>query len=180
MTEQNRSQSRSVYVLDTSAFVAGFDPFALGDLQVTVPLVEEEIQRNNMIKTRFYVAVESGKIKIKQPRDISENLAKASAGKVGDSFKLSKVDMQLLSLALELKAEGYTPQIVSDDYSIQNVAVKLGIKFTSLSTFGIKKLIEWVIYCPACYKQYAADCNFKKCQICGTELKRKPKRQNKI
>ncbi|MDD3792949.1 MAG: hypothetical protein PHY74_07435 [Candidatus Bathyarchaeota archaeon] len=180
MTQQDRSRSSSVYVLDTSAFVAGFDPFALADLQVTVPLVEEEIQRNNMIKTRFYVAVESGKIKIKQPKDISENLAKVSASKVGDAFKLSKVDMQLLSLALELKSEGHTPQIVSDDYSIQNVAVKLGIKFTALSTFGIKKLIEWVIYCPACYKQYAADCKFKKCQICGTELKRKPKRQKKI
>ena len=51
--------------------------------------------------------------------------AKASASKAGDFHKLSEADMQLLSLALQLKAEGYTPKIVTDDYSIQNVAKQL-------------------------------------------------------
>ncbi len=56
-------------VLDTSAFLAGFDPFSLSEEQVTVPKVEEEIRRNSMIKVRFETAVESGKLKVKAPSE---------------------------------------------------------------------------------------------------------------
>lgn len=166
---------KHIIVLDTSAFLAGYDPFASATEQVTVPKVEEEILRNSMIKMRFQTAVESGKVKIKAP--IHDGGAKAQANKVGDSFKLSETDMQLLSLALELKEQGYTPQIVTDDYSIQNVAKQLDIEFSALATLGIKRQLEWIRYCPACYKQYPADSKFKECQVCGTELKRKPKKK---
>ena len=179
MKTQANDHYLRVIVLDTSAFLAGFDPFSLGDEQVTVPKVEEEILRNSMIKMRFQTAVESGKVKVKAPTEEFTKEAKASASKVGDSFKLSEADMQLLALALELKAQGYTPQIVTDDYSIQNVATQLDMEFLALATFGIKRLLEWIRYCPACHRQYPADCKFKECQVCGTELKRKPKRQQK-
>ena len=176
MSEPNE-QCRRVVVLDTSAFLAGYDPFGASTEQVTVPKVEEEILRNSMVKMRFQTAVESGKVKVRAPSQEFSVAAKASACKVGDSHKLSEADMQLLSLALELKEQGYTPQIVTDDYSIQNVAKQLGIEFLALATFGIKRLLEWIRYCPACHKQYPANSKFKECQICGTELKRKPRRQ---
>jgi UPF0271 protein len=95
---------------------------------------------------------------------------------MGDSYLLSKADTQLLALCLELKSEGYTPQIVTDDYSIQNVATQMGVEFLALATFGIKRLLEWVRYCPACHKEYRVDCSTKECLICGTPLKRKPRR----
>jgi UPF0271 protein len=179
MTIPNDSQLKRVVVLDTSAFLAGFDPFSLGIEQVTVPKVEEEILRNSMVKMRFETAVESGKVKVKAPTQKFSDAAKAYASKVGDSFKLSEADMQLLALALELKAAGYTPQIVTDDYSIQNVATQMGIGFLALATFGIKRLLEWIRYCPACHKEYPPNCKTKECQICGTELKRKPRRTAK-
>jgi len=175
MSEPNE-QCRRIVVLDTSAFLAGYDPFAASTEQVTVPKVEEEILRNSMVKMRFQTAIESAKVKVRAPTQEFSVAAKASASKVGDSFKLSEADMQLLSLALELKEQGYAPQIVTDDYSIQNVAKQLGIEFLALATFGIKRLLEWIRYCPACYKTYSADSKFKECQVCGTELKRKPKR----
>lgn len=171
------SQNRRIIVLDTSAFLAGYDPFSQSDEQVTTPKVEEEILRNSMVKLRFQTAVESGKVKIQAPN--SDAAAKAHATKAGDTFKLSETDMQLLSLAFELKEQGYTPQIVTDDYSIQNVAKQLGIQFNALATLGIKRQLEWIRYCPACYKQYPADSKYKECQVCGTELKRKPRRQPK-
>lgn len=177
MTTPVDSQCRRVVVLDTSAFVAGFDPFSISVEQVTVPKVEEEILRNSMVKMRFETAIESGKVKVKAPTQESSNKAKAFASKVGDSFKLSDADMQLLALALELKAEGYAPQIVTDDYSIQNVATQMKIEFLALATFGIKRLLEWIRYCPACHREYPANCKTKECQVCGTELKRKPRRQ---
>lgn len=179
MENPQSTPCRRVIVLDTSAFVAGFDPFSLGAEQVTVPKVEEEIRRNSMVKMRLEMAIESGKLKVKVPTQEAQVKAQASANKVGDTFKLSDTDKQLLALALELKDSGYTPQIVTDDYSIQNVATKMGIEFLSLATFGIKRLLEWIRYCPACHREYSADCKLKECQICGTELKRKPKRQRK-
>ncbi len=168
-----------VIVLDTSAFVAGFDPFSLGAEQVTVPKVEEEIRRNSMVKMRLEMAIESGILKVKAPTQEFQVKAEAFGNKVGDSSKLSETDKQLLALALELKAAGYIPQLITDDYSIQNVATKMGIDFLSLATLGIKRLLEWTRYCPACYKEYAANSKFKECQVCGTELKRKPKKQTK-
>lgn len=170
------SSCKRVIVLDTSAFVAGFDSFSLGDEQFTVPKVEEEIRRNSMVKMRLEVAIESGKLKVKTPAQEFAVKAEVSANKVGDTSKLSETDKQLLSLALEFKDAGYSPQIVTDDYSIQNVATQMGIEFLSLATLGIKRLLEWVRYCPACYKEYAADSKLKECLVCGTELKRKPKR----
>ena len=168
---------RRVIVLDTSAFLAGYDPFPATDEQVTVPKVEEEILRNSMVKMRFEAALESSKVKITAPSAEASATAKAEAGKAGDFHKLSETDIQLLSLATQLKTEGCSPQIVTDDYCIQNVAKQLGIEFSALATFGIKRQLEWVRYCPACYKQYPSESKFKECQVCGTQLKRKPKRQ---
>ncbi|MGD6806509.1 MAG: NOB1 family endonuclease [Candidatus Bathyarchaeia archaeon] len=168
---------RRVAVLDTSAFLAGYDPFSVAHEQVTVPKVEEEILRNSMVKMRFQTALESGKVKVRAPSQVAAAQVKVEAGKSGDYHKLSETDLELLSLALQLKTEGYNPQIVSDDYSIQNVAKKLGIEFSALATFGIKRQLEWVRYCPACFKQYPADSKFMDCQVCGTPLKRKPKKR---
>lgn len=166
-------------VLDTSAFLAGFDPFSISETQATVPKVEEEIRTNSMIWVRFKTAVENGKLRIKAPSEEALSKVKASAITVGDSFFLSETDMQLLALALELKAAGYRPNIVSDDYSIQNVATKRGIEFTALATFGIRRLLEWVRYCPACRREYAANYSSATCTVCGTELKRKPRKTSR-
>ena len=93
---------------------------------------------------------------------------------------LSEADMQVLALALELKSRGSTPLIVTDDYSIQNVANKIDVDFTALLTFGIKFRFKWILYCPACYRKYPQDYKFKVCEVCGTELKRKPKKKTRL
>ncbi|MCW4045530.1 MAG: DNA-binding protein [Candidatus Bathyarchaeota archaeon] len=171
--------SKRIMVLDTSAFLAGFDPLAVNEEQITVPNVQEEIRSNSMTALRFGTAVENGKLRIKAPDGESLNKAKSAANSVGDSYYLSETDTQLLALSLELKSAGYDPQIISDDYSIQNVAAKMGIDFAALATFGIRRLLEWVRYCPACHKEYAADAGAATCMVCGTQLKRKPRRTTK-
>ena len=176
MNPQANNPCKQAVVLDTSAFVAGFDPFSLSEEQVTVPKVEEEIRRNSMNKLRFETALENGRVKVKAPSQEFMNQIRTSSTKVGDWFKLSETDIELLALALELKATGYNPQIVSDDYSIQNVATQLNIEFSPLATFGIKRLLELIRYCPACYREYPANSSVKECKVCGTALKRKPRR----
>ena len=166
-------------VLDTSAFLAGFDPFSINEDQITAPRVEDEISANSMAWVRFKAAVENGKVKIRKPSEKHCSIVKASAKEVGDAFFLSDTDLQILALASELKAEGCKPQIVTDDYSIQNVATQLGIGFVSLATFGISRFLHWIRYCPACRRRYPADYKLKTCEVCGTALKRKPKKNTK-
>jgi UPF0271 protein len=167
-------------VLDTSAFIVGFDPFSVSEDQYTVPMLKEEIIEGSMPWVRFKTAVESGKLKVKKPSKAFMEKVKATATSIGETFFLSETDLQVLALALELKTSGYSPVIASDDYSIQNVANKMGIKFTSLATFGIRFQLKWVRYCPACRRKYPADYKSKKCKICGTELKRKSLRKSAL
>ena len=156
--------------------MAGFDPFKVREEQVVPPMVVEEVKRNAITLLRFSTAVESKRLKIFAPAQEFINDVGASATNLGDSFFLSDTDKQVLALALQIKAEGNIPKIVTDDYSIQNVATQLGLGFVSLSTFGIRRLLTWVRYCPACHRKYSANCKATECRICGTELKRKPMR----
>ncbi|MEM2319598.1 MAG: ribonuclease VapC [Candidatus Bathyarchaeia archaeon] len=164
-------------MLDTSAFVAGYDPLSTSEEQYTVPGVEDEVVENSMAWVRLKTALESGKLKVKMPKDSFLEKAKTSAVTVGDAYFLSEADLQVLALALQLKAEGFTPLVATDDYSIQNVARYLGIMHVSLATFGIRAFLKWVRYCPACRRKYPANYNLRTCEVCGTELKRKPLRE---
>ncbi len=177
MNDAESDECKRIIILDTSAFLAGFDPLSLNEEQATTPGVEEELRSNSMAKLRFNTAVENGKLKVKMPAQEFLNTIKASASKVGDSFLLSETDIQLLALAYELKSIGYTPQILTDDYSIQNVSKQMQIEFLALANFGIRRLLEWIRYCPACHKQYPVNSSFNECQVCGTALKRKPRRK---
>lgn len=166
-----------VAVLDTSAFIAGFDPFLISGEQYTVPKVKEEVAKNSMAGLRLKTAEESGKLQVKTPDKAFIDKAKASAILVGDKFFLSETDLQILAIALELKTQGRSVLIITDDYSIQNVANEMGIEFTSLATFGIRLHLQWLRYCPACHREYPADCKTTDCAVCGTKLKRKPLRK---
>jgi UPF0271 protein len=161
-------------VLDTSAFIASFDPLSVSEEQYSVPTVRDELIADTLPWVRFNAAVESGRLKIKMPSQSSLDWVKKSSKTVGDALSLSETDLQILALALELKDSGYSPSIVTDDYAIQNVAHQIGVGFTSLTTFGIRYRLYWILYCPACHRKYPADCKLKKCQVCGTTLKRKP------
>jgi UPF0271 protein len=163
-------------VLDTSAFVAGFDPFSVREELVAPPLVEEEVKRKPMTRLKFEMALESGRLSIFMPSKKYIEKVKICATTMGDSFFLSETDVQVLALALEIKTTGGAPQIVTDDYSIQNVGMKLDLNYIPLLTIGIKRVLVWVRYCPACHRTYPANYKSTECFICGTALKRKPKR----
>jgi UPF0271 protein len=154
--------------------IAGFDPLTVSEEQYTVPTVREELIADSLPLVRFSAAVESGKLKVKMPEESSVLKVKESSKTVGDMLYLSEADLHVLALALELKDAGNLPSIVTDDYSIQNVAHQIGVDFTSLMTFGIRFRFYWILYCPACHRKYPADYKLKKCKVCGTELKRKP------
>jgi len=169
-----------VIVLDTSAFIAGFDPLSATDEVYSVPAVERELASSSLPWTRFKTAIESGKLIVKTPSPTFLNRVNKSSKTVGDILFLSGVDLQVLALALELKNSGRSPLIVTDDYSIQNVANQMGVEFASLMTFGIRFRHHWIKYCPACYRKYPPDYKNETCEVCGTRLKRKPLRKTLV
>lgn len=173
-------REKRILILDTSAFIAGFDSLSVDDKQYSVPVVEKELVPNSLPWVRFKTAVDSGKIKLKAPSARFLNKVKESSKRVGDVLFLSKVDLQVLALALEQKKAGYDPLIVTDDYSIQNVANQMRVNFAPLTTFGIRFRLYWVLYCPACHKKYSSDYRSKTCEICGTKLKRKPLKKTTV
>jgi UPF0271 protein len=178
--EMGKLLKEKVIVLDTSAFIAGYDPLAVPNEQYTVPEVKNELTVESMPLIRFNAAIENGKVIMISPKEPFFQEILDASKKVGDMRYLSEADLQVLALALELKEKGLNPLVVTDDYSIQNVANKIGVKFSSLMTFGIKFRFKWILYCPACYHKYPPDYKFKSCEVCGTELKRKPKKKSRL
>ena len=148
--------------------------------QYTVTEVLDELKLESMPWVRLKAAIEKGKIEILKPKDVFFQEIMAMSKKVGDIKNLSLVDKKVLALALELKNKDLVPLIVTDDYSIQNVANKIHIEFNSLMTIGIKYRFNWILYCPACFRKYSYDYEYQVCEICGTKLKRKPKKRIRL
>jgi len=165
---------RRAIIVDTTVFIAGFDVYDLHDEVYSVPDVEKELTKSSIAKLRLNTAIRAGKLKLREPSVQALNKARKASREVGDLLSLSEADMKILALAVQLKNEGYTPQIITDDYSIQNVAKKLEVNYVSVMTYGIKFHLKWLLYCPACHKEYPPDYKFEKCETCGTKLKRKP------
>lgn len=169
-----------VVVLDASAFLAGFDPCSIKEPACVTPTVLEELPKGGPVASRVRVLQESGKLTVREPTGRSMRKVDEAATKVGDKMALSRADLQLLALALDLKEEGLEPVILTDDYSIQNVAHFLKIEFSPLSTLGISEALDWIVYCPACFKEYPSNSGVGLCEICGTKLKRKAVKKRKL
>jgi UPF0271 protein len=151
-------------VLDTSAIIYLQDFRKFGEIFTTDSVIREVKNRTAVMK------LSALNIKVMEPGKKSLNEVKKIAGKTGDLEKLSSTDLEVLALAKELNAT-----IVSDDYNVQNVAKKIGIKFISVFSRGIKQLFVWKKYCPSCGK-YSKD-ELKECPVCGARLKRIPRKK---
>ncbi len=159
-------------MLDTSALVMGLNPSALDVPTYSVPRVMDELIPDTLPYTRFSTSQESGRLTVKKPTVSSMRSVQGVSSKVGDVGVLSRADVEVLALTLDLKENGLSPVIVSDDYAIQNVAETLGVEHASLATFGITRKFDWIYYCPACFRRYSVE-DARACGVCGTRLKRK-------
>lgn len=160
--------------------IVGYNPLAVGDDQVTVPLVMDELRSDTTIWLRVAAAKECGMLRIVEPDASFVNKVKEYSTEIGDVRNLSDADRQVLAVALQLKEDGEVPIIISDDYSIQNVAARLGIEYHPLATFGIRYRFQWLLYCPACRRRFPQNYSSETCGFCGTQLKRKVLRKTPL
>jgi endoribonuclease Nob1 len=156
-----------IFILDASAFYTGFYRSINLKFYTTTRIMNEITHILNTSLT-LDLLISSGVLVVQDPLIESINKIITTAHHSGDIKKLSKADISILSLAYQLNET-----LVSDDYSIQNVAKFLKIKTISLGNKGIVKLRKWENFCKTCRKQYPS--NIKECTICGNPTKRKYK-----
>ena len=151
-------------ILDASAFYAGV-PFRSSNDCYTTSLVYDEIKHIKKNHDALGTLLETNRLKIREPDKESTNSAIMAAKDTGDFPQLSKQDISIIALCIEMNGE-----IISDDFAISNVVKNLGLKVSPIMTKGIKDVGKWVHYCPGCKTSHTSG---KECPMCGTPLKRK-------
>lgn len=151
-------------VFDASAFYAGI-PFASQEKGFTTSVVFDEIKHIKKNHEAINALVETKRLEILEPekRYVEKVLQKAK--EAGDFQRLSRADISIIALCLQLDAE-----LVTDDFSISNTAKHLDLKVIPIMTKGITRVVEWAYYCVGCQKSFP---RLSQCPICGNELKRK-------
>jgi len=108
-------------VLDAAAFINA--KFAEG---ITVPEVIDEL-KDFESRELAQARISEGKLRVLSPSKESLENAKKQA-----SPRLSRADLSVLALALELNEE-----IITDDYSLQASARRLGLRYRPVIFKGI-------------------------------------------
>lgn len=170
--------TRKVYVLDTSAIIEGYGMQFKAEHWIPPEVFNEVLGR--WPKTLLELMISIGRIRVKEPDEDSLKIVKEAARKTGDLQALSKADIASLALTLALKKMRRNPTLLTDDYSIQNVAESLKIKYASLASKGIRYKFNWLHYCPACKAKYSREEGLTICKVCGSTLKRKVLRKAKV
>ncbi len=145
-----------VYVIDSPAV---FLRKVHGEA-VTVPEVVDEILDD---ESRLYFSLKD--VRVEEAKEPYISRVISAAKKTGDIYKLSETDIKVLAKALEL-VNLRKAVLVTDDYSIQNVARTLGIEVEVVVQPGISKAFKWVKVCKGCGRRVDGDV----CPVCGSEV----------
>jgi UPF0271 protein len=160
---------KQFFIIDTSAILSG-KPIRLDNISiVTTPAVSNELSPGGRDFRTFELLKETG-LAIHAPSKEAINRVKKTAQETGDDSRLSLADIEIVALAIDINKESnQEATILTDDYSIQNIASTLQIKFQVFSQKGITKKFKWVSRCPGCKKQFNEIT--KICPVCGTITK---------
>lgn len=170
-----RAEHKRVYVLDTTAFIAKLPLYAPQDYEMytTRQVLEEVRDKDSLAGLELVLSI--NRIQVVSPSHKYVVRVRAEAVRHGLHTSLSETDVTVLALALELREESKADvAIVTDDYTVQNMAKLLGLDFTPLRTRGIKSVVTYTVQCPACgYVSTRLD--EQVCPVCGARLKRVPR-----
>lgn len=159
------------FVLDASALISGLAP---NKNCYTVMEIVNEIRDVNA-KTRVELSLSDGTLKVIEPRKAYCDAVRKEANASGDIQNLSENDIKLVALAMQLK-EKQDIVILTDDYSIQNIAQRLGLKFKSTTEGEIKNVFTWKRICRGCGREFKVEYTGK-CDICGTDTRKVAKKE---
>ena len=157
------------YILDTSAILSG-KFLNLDDAELfTTNSVSKEINPGGRDYQNFQFLKEKV-LTILSPSKKSVTYVKDKSADTGDIDRLSDTDLDILSLAYQLKNDNKDPIILTDDFSIQNVAEFLKLRYKGINQKIITKKLIWTYRCRGCGKKF--EDNIKICPICGANTKK--------
>lgn len=168
-----------IFVVDTSALVGKLSYAATEAQLATTPAVLDEMKRKKLDDV-VQTLLDSGKLRVIEPTISAIDVVTAAATKLGDLQYLSEPDQQLLALAIDLTKQGYQAVVLTDDYAVQNIASALSIRFSSVGERGIRETIKWKTYCPGCSRRFPKSTKGEECPQCGTPLKRRAVRKERL
>ena len=130
---------------------------------------------------RIKLAIELEKLILKNPSEYFIKLVEEKSKITGDINALSKTDLDLIALALELMNTTDNEIILyTNDYFMENLCSALNLKFKALFKNGIKSKIFFEVYCPYCKTIYKSEDLNRSCDRCGLKLKRRFLKNEKI
>lgn len=155
------------YVLDTSLLLGGQEPPRDGDWWTT-PEAAAEIKPGGRDARRYDNWLAVG-LQVREATPDSEELVEAAALKAGTLARLSVADLSLLALALEGKAT-----LVTDDHTMLDIAVRLGVPTRTVNTAGIAGTLDFRPRCTGCGRWFDAMPKAAECTVCGSPVKDRP------
>ncbi len=159
-------------VLDTTAFLAALPLMVYDATLYTTPSVVEEV-RDRESRMRLEAALLVNRVTIVEPRWRYRRRIEKKAVNLGLHTSLSRTDIDVAALALQLIDEGGSVEVITDDYALQNLLEHLGVAWLPLRTRGIVKAQKYIVKCPAC-GYISRKPGEKVCPVCGTPLQRQP------
>ncbi|MEF8848573.1 MAG: NOB1 family endonuclease [Candidatus Thermoplasmatota archaeon] len=168
----------TVFVLDTSAILSG-KPIDISEGKLISPIgVSKEIRPGGRTYRNFQFLKEK-KLRVRAPLEKNVEKIKEVSKKTGDLDRLSDTDLEVLALAYEIKKNRENKAVIlTDDYSIQNVACELSVDFENISQKRITKKFKWFYRCSGCGKKFKK--NVKRCPICGSKTKAQVEKKQDI
>lgn len=154
-------------VLDTSILLSG-RPLPLDRELWVPPRVLEEVTGRGRDRRGVDYALET-RLKAREPSPRSRARVAGAARKTGDDARLSPTDTDVIALALDVRGE-----VLSDDYSVQNVATLLRIPARGHDQRGIRAVWMWTRRCTGCRREVTE--NVEECPVCGSPVRSARKR----
>jgi UPF0271 protein len=156
----------AIYIIDSSAVLSG-KPLPL-DQQIcwTSEEIANEFSIGGPSYRMFQYLLEKG-LELHNPTEESKKIVLEIVERMGEGLRLSSADQAILALAVDVKRVTQNKAIIlTDDYSIQNIASILNIEFQSISQSGITKTFKWIRRCRGCGRILTN--NESDCKICGS------------
>ncbi len=149
------------YVLDTSAILSGKD-IPLDDDMYVPPGVLSEISEGGRWHRKLEMMRSAGLQELNPPGNLI-NRVKQHSNQTGDAIRLSDTDVEVLALAIYVEGT-----ILTDDYSIQNMAKNMDIEYKGVAQDEIDEEWEWEYRCENCRRWIKEPKD--ECPRCGGEV----------
>lgn len=159
--------TEEVVILDTAGILSGHLAM-LGGRVFTVESVISEV-RDRESSYRLEMAISAGKLVVARPGRESINRILSTAASRGLDRILSRTDIEVAALALEMAEKGFKVVVITDDSVLHTLCKILGIKSAGARRRTPSTYRPRMYVCRVCgYRSWS---RIDRCPSCGSPLK---------